>query len=249
MAKLHELLAVEADLKGGAQRSLNQILALFKDGTARLIGSTKSYKPLYEDGDDFADDVVNLATTVPDELTAFHEAYGAWMDVAFQKEVTNQKARADVIIDDKIVLKNVPATALLNLEAKLAEVRRVYVAIPTNDPAEEWTYNEQTGQWESPVRTTYRTKKERRAVILYEATPEHPAQVEAFNEDVRVGSWTSVIRTGMLSPSEKKRQLNRLDTLLRAVKQARQRANDIDAETRLVGELLFGYISGQVTIE
>jgi len=245
MGKLHELLAVEGDLKGQAQRDLHRALSLFTDGKGKLVGSLRSYQPLQEGGEDFADEVTLLASTVEAELDQVSSAFGRWMDAAVQKETTNRDTAADIVVDGVTIVENLPAPALLNLESKLAEIRKVYAAIPTNDPAERWEWAEQLGCWLSRPRTTYKTKKVPRAHVAYEATAEHPAQVQVFNEDVRVGEWTTVIESGMLTPQDKRRLLARLDVLARAVKQARQRANDIDAVNVEVAQKLFAFIRGE----
>lgn len=244
MGKLHELLAVETELRAEAQRALSHIKNLFADGRGRLIGQMRRYQPLEEGGEPFADEVTKLATTVPNELAAFCKSYGRWMDAAIQKEVTNRIAHADVVMEDgDVLLVDMPATALLNLESKLAEIRKVYAAIPTNDPSENWEWNKQTEWFQAEPRVTYKAKKTPHAFVAYEATPEHPAQVEVFTEDARVGTWTTTIRSGSLTPSDKREKLERLDDLLRAVKTARQRANAVAVTRVFVSETLFDYIN------
>jgi len=215
---------------------------MFTDGKGKLVGSVRNYQPLQEGGENFADEITILASTVNAELSQALSSFSQWMDAAVQKETTNRETAADIIIGEETIVENLPAPALLNLESKLGEIRKIYAAIPTNDPAEQWKWDEQSECYISNPRTTYKTKKTPRAHIAYEATPEHPAQVQVFNEDVRVGEWTTVIQSGMLTPRDKRRLLARLDTLARAVKQARQRANDIDAVNITVAEKLFAFI-------
>lgn len=245
MGKIHELLAVEGDLKAEAQRTLNRVKGLFDSGQGKFVGKVRKYQPLDEGGETFADEVTELATTVPQELMAFCAAYGRWMDAAVQKEVSNRSTGADVEIDGKAIIKNLPAPALLNLESKLAEIRHIFAAIPTNDPTERWANDEQNNRWISSPRITYRTKKVPRSFEASPATKEHPAQVTVFQEDERVGTWEQVIYSGMLTPKDKQERLERLDNLARAVKQARQRANDTEANSDKVSNILFDYINGE----
>lgn len=241
MGKLHELLAVEPDLKAGAQKALSQTKVVFSSGE-KLAGQIRTYVPLEEEGESFPDERKELTSTVKAEWGTFREAFGRYVDAVAQKEVTNQSTVADVVVDGRILLKNLPATALLNLEARLGEVLELYRLAPTNDPAERWTWDDQNGYWVSDPRTTFRTQKKMRAQVLYEATKEHPAQVQTYTDDIRVGTWTTVIRSGMLSPVSKKIALDRIEALIRAVKEARQRANDIEAEKTKVADVLFDYI-------
>ena len=69
--------------------------------------------------------------------------------------------------------------------------------------------------------------------------------MQAFTEDERVGAWTTMIHSGMLTPFEKRKYVDRIDTLLRAVKQARQRANDTEVVSSNIGEKIFNYILGE----
>ena len=69
--------------------------------------------------------------------------------------------------------------------------------------------------------------------------------IQTYTKDVRVGTWTTVIQSGMLAPTEKARLMSRLDALLRAVRQARQRANDHEIIKEQVAERIFRYIHEQ----
>lgn len=243
MGKLHELLAVEGDLKSRAQQTKSQIEKLFSDGSGRLLGKVITYQ-VDEGEDPRPPEITELATTATTELELFRGAYGQWLDVTIQKEVTNQEAFDHVVVDGVILFENLPATALLNLESKLAEIRNIYAAIPTNDPSERWEWDTGREHYISLERVTHITKKVPKVLVLYEATPEHPAQVQSYSEDVRIGTRTTVLHSGMLSPSEKRSRLERIDKLLRAVKEARQRANSVDIQSVNIAENLFNFIEG-----
>lgn len=244
MGKLHELLAVEPDLKAEAQRVISQLKSLFTEGKGRLVGQIRTYQPLTEGEEVFEPEITELATSVGEELSRTRPSLSAWIDAALQKETTNQRSKADLVVEGKVIFKDLPAPALLNLESKLAEIRQVYASIPTNDPAERWKVDEQSGAFVSESRVTYRTRKVQKAHVLYEATKEHPAQVQPYSEDVRAGTWTAVLQSGMLTPKDKRERLERVDELIKAVKQARMRANDIEVESIHLGDKLFNYING-----
>lgn len=242
MGKLHELLAVEPDLKARALKAAKAAIEVFSSN--QLSGQHRRYRPLEEDGAPRADEHQNLAATADEVVGAFSATFSRWLDAAIQKEITNRGTSADVVVDGKTILSDFPAPALLNLEAKLAEIRKVIAAIPTLDGAEVWDWSKDQGHYVTPARITYSTKKVPKAFVKYEATKEHPAQVETFVEDVRVGEWSTVLMSGAISPVEKVQRMQRVDDLLVAVKQARQRANNIDAESTKVGAQIFEYIIG-----
>lgn len=240
--KLHQIIAVEENLKEAATRALEATKNAFTGALVRFQGQTRRYQPLNEGDETFANEVTNLATTVTKELAEVEKAFGGWMDVSVQKEVTNSRTKASVSVNGKVLLVDLNAPALLNLENKLAVLRKAYEAIPTNDPTEVWTFDPSENSYVTGQQTSYRAKKVTKAVVLYEATKEHPAQVQAVNEDVRVGTWTTVKRSGMLSLTQKADMLNRLDQLIRAVKSARQEANDVEIVPLSVAEKIFGFI-------
>lgn len=242
MGKLFEILAVEPELRSASADAIKEVIGLFKGAPEKLIGTFRTYFPLAEGGEDFADESTERATTVTDELQRVHQAWIDYVDVALQKEITNQSAEAVVQIGKNEF--RLPATALLNLEQRLQELRNLYSAIPTLDPAEKWEFDENEQCYVSDKRTTYKTKKIPKAFEAAPATEQHPAQVHVFHEDERVGHWEAVVYSGMLSKSEKRANLQRIDELLRNVKQARQRANDIEVDELEISSILIDYISG-----
>lgn len=241
MGKLHELLAVEGDLKAAANRALMDVFDAFQAG---LFGVTRKYTPLRDGDISLPDEHKGLATTYREQLGIVAKYMGQWIDAAYQKETTNALTTADVIVDGALLLGALPAPALLNLESKLAEVRKVYAAMPVNDIAEMWYLDRDRGCWVTKPRITYRTQKVRKALVLYEATKKHPAQVEVYTENSRIGTWETTIFSGAVTAVQKQGYLDRIDTLLRAVKQARQRANNIDAVKDTVAEKIFAFING-----
>ncbi len=241
MGKLHELLAAEPELKSEAQRVVSQIKSIFTEGKSRFIGQRRTYQPLVEGGEHEPEEITELATTVEAKLSDLGSAYGAWIDAAVQKEVTNQGTLAELAIGTEI--DDLPATALLNLESKLTELRAVYQLIPTNDPAVSWEMDGQLGCFVSKPRVIFRGKKVPRSHVLYEATPEHPAQVEMYHEDVRIGQFTTTIHSGALTPKDKRERLQRINELIRTVKQARMRANCAEVVDVHIAKKIFNYIN------
>lgn len=243
MGKLHELLAVETDLANKARGVLAQINNRFGD-VANYIGQQRSYRPLIDGGQPFPNEDKQLPGTVSGDLDSVFGAFVRWVDASIQKEVTNQGTSADIEIDGITVLKGLPAPALLNLESKLAELGKVLKSIPVNDTARKWTWNEQIEAFVSAPQTTFRTEKHLKNHIKYEATDKHPAQVEMYTEDERVGEWTTIIHSGAMQPAQKRELLERWEALSLAVKTARQRANDVDVSTIKVSEAIVTYLRG-----
>lgn len=243
MAKLHELLAVEGDLKAQAQRAAGEAKGLFQDGQGKFLGQTIVHRPANEGDEQLPSKVTHVATTVDVELAAAAVRFARWMDAAIQKEETNQSTRAALAIGgDEVALS---ATSLLNLEAKLLELRTLYRTLPTNDVTTPWEFDEATGYYVSEPEFRRSTKKVMRSHVAYEATKEHPAQTETYHEDVLAGHITITKQSGMITPTEKRARLERLEELFQAVKRARQRANDIEVKEINIGQRILAHINGE----
>jgi hypothetical protein len=91
---------------------------------------------------------------------------------------------------------------------------------------------------------TARTKKIPRNHVKAEATEKHPAQVEVYHEDVVVGYWKTVKFSGALPAKRMNELLDRLERLQKAVKFAREEANNQTAEEQKIGRTVLGYIFG-----
>lgn len=241
MAKLFEILAVENALQKKAKDILKDVLERF--GHAGLfLGQERTYQPFDDAGQKLPDENKVLAARVPELVDEVKAKWGNWVDVSVQKEITNQSTGADVIVGERVILENMPTTALLNLEDKLQLLRRVVEAIPTLPLEKEWTYDENRQAYVSAPEKTYRTAKIIRTHVAYEATKEHPAQVQTYNVDENVGTWTTKHQSGMIPLVQKREALERIDKLAMAVKKARQRANNVDIKQIKVSDPIFDYI-------
>ncbi len=240
MKKLHELLSVEPDLRKEAEKLSGEVRETLAD-PKRVYGMVRTFHPLLEDEDTLPDERVEMLTTVKDELSRYDEAMGKFIDSAVSKEVTNTVASATLQLGERKY--ELPATALLNLENRLAEIRKVYAAIPTLDPAEVWNYDETLEVYVADVRIAYKTRKVPKTHVAYDATKEHPAQIETYHEDIRVGERETIVHSGALTLARKRVLLGRIDDMLKAVKQARQRANDIEVTEINIADLIFGVIN------
>lgn len=245
MGKLHSLLCVEPDKKGTAEKILNETIVTFSKKQDHFTGQLRQYASV-TDGDSelFDDEKKAMVTTVHDKLAYTETALIDLIDVLYQKEETNTRARADLVLNGQLIAKSVPATVLLNLENKFKAIRTMYQEIPTLAPEEEWALDPMLSKtYKSKPKVTYKTKKVTTPLVLYAATDKHPAQVKEVIEDVRQGSWTTTKWSGMISPLEKSEILARVDTLIQAVKCARVEANDEEAATCKIGQKLFDFIN------
>ena len=93
---------------------------------------------------------------------------------------------------------------------------------------------------------THKTKKIEEPIVMYDATPEHPAQTKLFSKDVLVGHWKHIKHSGALPAEDKNRMIKKIHKFIDAVKQARERANETEIghgpNDSLIGESIVGYL-------
>jgi len=248
MAKLHELLAVEKGLESTATEAVAEAKNTFSKKPAHFMGVIKRYVPFEEalQGTESTEEHQEMVTTVWDKLKYVFRPFAKWLDAILQKESTNQEARADIELSDGTILaKDVPATFLLGLETKLKNLRGLLDVVPTLAPGVKWEKDDQRGEGVYSAvhdEEKFKTKKELTHKILVPATKEHPAQIEKWMEDHNIGKYITSKWCGMLSVAEKSELIARLDSLFRAVKKARQRANGATVKKVQIGRHIADYL-------
>lgn len=252
MAELHELLAVEKDVRGTGTKIIEETINTFSKKHQLFSTHSKLYTPLKDDDKDCPEEEKPAPiTTVGDKLDYFQGHMVRLFDVILQKEFANTEANADIVIElndeDKIVLaEKVPVVALVQLENIFELLRtKIYDSIPTLDPMKTWKEdsNAGIGRFISETTAKQRTSKINKPVVLYPATDKHPAQVQLATEDIVVGTWETTYYSGMISPAEKSSIMKRVDMILEALRKARARANKAPVTKKKIGDRLFKFIN------
>lgn len=244
MTALHQILAVEKGARGRAERVISDVHHdLLKH--VLLEGITRTYEPLNDEGEQLPSEHKRVQVKTRDGIGRVVDAYARYIDVVATKDGGNQKALADVIVDDEVLLAGVPATHLLFLEKVLISFRTFIEKLPTLDPTHDWTWDASQGLWATPVVETVRTKKVPRNHVKAEATDRHPAQVDVYYEDIVIGTWKRRLFSGALPATEVDELLKRVIVLQDAVKVAREQANTTDVEQENYGKDLLGYLFAQ----
>ena len=253
MGKLHELLSVEGDLSATSERILSEATDTFSNKSDRFNGHYRTLTMLDESrSGENAEDEKRVETTVGDKLKYVDRTVTKYYDALFQKECANQQATANLVVDGETIAEDVPATFLLGMETRLKRFRNVLEAIPTLRPGLAWEKAPEMGSGilKAPAATAFKTEKFTDSRVLYEATENHPAQIDTWTADRNVGRVELEHRSGMISPAEKSRLIARADELIRAVKRARQRANltEVDKD-RKIGRKIFDFILSEPSSE
>lgn len=248
--KLHELLAVDGNLKQQAEKTRADLMGTFEKKTHLFTEKTVSYKPFEETSPTVVESQLDIQTTVPKELKWIAPFLIKSLDVSYLVAEANTVARADVVLDDgTVMLSQVPATSLLELEKRCKELHDFVAAIPTLDPAKGFRADAEKGAGIFKAREDRktRTKKTNKILTLAPPTDKHPAQVQVVVEDVPVGDITTLEWSGLITTATKGDMLERVESLTRAVKKARSRANDIEVakdDSRKIGAQVINYVFG-----
>lgn len=241
MTKLNQLVAVENGKKTRTKTRLTELHHVSQK-TALLEGINRTYEAKDEEGDRLPSESTRVQVRLNEVLKDVAETLTDLFDVTLTKEVGNTQAKADVVVDGKVLVKSAPVTYLLFLEKQLVDVRTFVSKLPVLNPAYRWEFNDQEGVWQTEPEKTVRTKKVPKAFVKAPATDKHPAQVEVFNEDVIVGQWTKVQTSGAVPAARRAELLTRVDNLLEAVKFAREEANSQEVTDKKTGKAVFDYL-------
>jgi hypothetical protein len=241
VVKLHQILPVEKDAKAQAVAALTKAHHLLEKQPL-LSGIQRTYRPKDDGGDQLPPEStrvqVRTAAVIADVVMSMTRAF----DIVATKETANRNASADLVIGDHVLLTDVPVAVLLFLEKQLVNLHTFVAKLPVLDPSEQWVYDETADTWATEPFETTRSRKLPRSYEKAPATQHHPAQVEMYFEDVIVGTWTTVKRSGALPAARIKVLLERVEILQRAVKLAREAANTAEVENVKIGRQFFDFL-------
>ena len=243
MGRLNQIIAVEKGIKSRSYGELTDAHQSLQK-TALLAGIARNYQPKDEDGETYPPESTRVQMRAEEVLRQTAATLTKLFDVTATKDWANCTAKANVTVDSRTLISDVPATYLLFLEKQLTDLHTLVSKLPVLDASETWVFDQAADCWATePVQTT-KTKKIPRNHVKAEATEKHPAQVEVYYEDVVVGHWRTVKFSGALPATRIKELLDRVDKLQQAVKFAREEANNSEVTDVKVGEKVFDYLFG-----
>jgi hypothetical protein len=245
MPRLNQVNAMVTGRKSETEKAVTEIYKLLQKD-ALFNGFERAYKPNDEEqGERLPPESQKVQQEARKLIQQARAKWTDLWDLTLTQDVGNQAAKADVVVDGRTLLKDVPVTNLLFLEKQVNEVETFVGKLSTPDPAEEWTHDPTTGLLRGRPAQSVRTKKEPTRFEKAPATKEHPAQVEILYIDTPVGAWTRTQFSGSITADEKNALLARLRKLKDAVRVAREQANLIEVQPCKCGDPLFDYILGR----
>lgn len=244
--QLHEVLAVDQDRANAASAAISETTVTFTKKATHFTGQARTVNFFDEDRQgENTTDTKAIDDTVMSRLEFMGARVAPSYDTLMTKEATNQNATADVVVDGVTIVTAAPSTYLLAMEKRLSALVETYRSIPTLAPSVDWSLDESAefaGVYRSSPQAQMKTEKVLGSVVLYDATPEHPAQIKETSQDKSVARIETIHFSGMISPAKKAAMLDRLAKLIAAFKQARQRANTTEIVDMKSGKAIFDYL-------
>lgn len=243
MAKLNQIIAVEKGVKSKVYSELTDLNKVVQKPDL-FNGLNKTYEKKDEDGEDLPGEKKRVQFTVDDVLKSVERSITELIEITARKDYTNCEAKADVVIDEVVYVKDAPVSFLLFLEKTFTDIRTFANNLPVLDEAESWKLDNEAGLYKTDPTRTHRTKKVQKAIVLYPHSAEHPAQTQLITEDILAGYWNQVKVSGAWPKSHKQDLVERVDTLLKAIKEAREAANvHEEVSFRDMAGELFAYLT------
>lgn len=209
-----------------------------------FVGRVRTFKPI-NDADVLPDEIQIVQSRVPellDEATAEltklfdHQAAVDWGNA-------NPEVRGKVIVGGKVLLDDVPVPYLLFLEKQLKDWVAILKRLPQLDPTQQWHWDADREEFFTEPALTAKTKRVTKHTVVVQATDRFPAQTASQDDDVVIGHWHTVYRSGAIHRKRARQLLERAEELADAVKVAREEANSKDVVSkRGIGATVFKFL-------
>jgi len=239
--KLNQVVAAEKTIKSQNYTKITEIDKKLKKPDL-FSGFSRVYSPYEEEGEQYNPEYKKVQLRINDVLDEYCELHTDLIDITATKDDANCIAKSDIVVDGKVVAKNVCATTLLFLEKQLNDVRILVEDIPILNEAETWHYDSAVALHKTAPTTSIKTKKITKHIIVVPSTDKHPAVTDKVTEDVKEGTWEKIDESGAMLLVEKKEILKKVEKLALAVKAARESANMQDIIPVEIGKSLLNYI-------
>jgi len=238
---LNKIVSIEKGVKSSNYKEITQVHKQIQK-TPLLSGLSRVYRPKDDDGDQFPAESNKVQYTANQAIEEAKVTFTRLFDVVATKDWGNCTAKANVVVDGEVLLKDVPVTYLLFLEKQLKDLSTFVEKIPVLDPSENWSWDNNQNCFRSESTSTTKTKKVPRVLVKYEATEQHAAQTEVFHEDIVQGTWEVTKFSGAIQATRSKELSERVSALTKAVKFAREEANSAVVEDVKVGDKVLNWI-------
>jgi hypothetical protein len=242
MKRLNQILAVEQSSK---KRLEDTFTKTYQDVQKADLSSgfTRVYTPKNENGEPLPSETKRVVVRGKDAIQTARKALSELFDLAALKDNTNATAKADLIVDGKVLVADVPAVHLLFLEKRMTGIIDFIRKLPTLPLDESWALDAGSDLFvSSPVESIRTAKIEDHKVEGL--TDKFPGHLVKVTKDVVQGTWKTTKFSGGLPAGEIQALLAKAERLQRAIKTARQEANEAPVEPLATGDAVMNYIFG-----
>jgi hypothetical protein len=241
MPKLNQVIAATKDVASHAEDKITQAYHTLEH-PAVFLGQTRTYAPIEDGGIVHPSENQKVQTTVLDEVRRFIDNSAEVFDITATRNWGNTQAKADIVVDGKVLLKDVPVEYLLFLESRLKVVGVLLSKVPTLSSEFRWTKDDADGLYHADPVASFRMKRVRKNHEKAPATDKHPAQVEVYEEETPEGTWTNTRLSGAVPATQVAKWQERLVKLQTAVKFAREEANSLEVTNQKVGKKVLDFV-------
>lgn len=243
LPRLCEIIAVVSGKKGEVDKAVTEHYHKFQKREL-FDGITRDYRPRTEDGEQLPSERKYAQLRAKDMIVEALQKWTELFNLTTTLDNGNCVAKGNIEIDGKVLVAGLPVSTLLFLEKQLANVHAFVSKLPTPDPSENWKYDKDQDLLRTDVRTTARTKKVQKTVVLLQPTEFQPGQAQLVTEDIIAGDWHQTLFTTAIPASDRNAILERISKLQDAVKVAREQANQVEVDQKKMADSLFTYAFG-----
>lgn len=241
--KLTQVIAISNGEKSKRTSRMSEVYHKLQKAD-QFEGFIKKYKPLDEESKDtLPEENKRVQYTVTQAIQEASKTTQDLINIVATLDKGNCSAKADLVVDNVTLVKDVPATHLIFLEKQLEDLKTFVSKLPTLDPSEEWNLGD-GGLYQTKGRETNRTLKLPYVLSKAKATDKHPEQSEILYRDDIVGKFTTTRFSGSATKDSVNALLEKIDKLSKAVKMAREEANSIEVEKSEIGTTLMKFLFG-----
>lgn len=239
--QLHALLPIVIAIKNRNYKEITEISKLFQKPNL-FVGHVRTYEKLNDKDESFPEESLVVQANAKEYIERASLLLTETWDALATRATANRNAVADVVVDGEVLVKDAPATWLLEMEKQVNDLRKLVELIPTLDTVNVWTEDGNSGQYRSKEVRTHKTKKVEKVVTLLPQTEHQQGQAQILYEDKTVGYWLQTNLSSAIPPVDKKEMLAKVNRLADAIKAARMKANLAPAPEQKVAKVLLDYI-------
>jgi len=241
--KLNQIVALNGPKKADFKKLITNYYHMMQS-SGPFFGLERHYIPKDDEGQKLPSESTKVQIKVGDLLDEIRENWINMFDLILTNDVGNCAAKADITIDDVVILKDVPITTLIFLEKQLSDdIKAVLNKVPTLPLSDDWLpVDTDTGLYTTKEIEKVRTAKIEESLVLLAPTKEHPGQAKSVVKDVAVGYWREKKLSSAYPHTKISKLLERLSKLRDAVTLAKEQANSLEISQMKGGKVIMDYL-------